>query len=890
MRFFRLLLLIWGLAGFANTARAQATEQTVQATVEWQGYETVYTRAGQASRTPSFRGATYMPTDRVGTYTLRLNGRVVSGQLRNAIYEPFSAADATLLAAANLPPEPTLSLRIATELRAPVSFLTFQPVRRNAQSGQAERLVSFEYTYVVAPLAAARGGRPHPSASVLQQGDWFKIGVPTSGIYKLDKAALSAMGLNPQTLDPRRLQLYGNATGMLPQPNSTYRPDDLIENAVFVANDNNDATFNDNEYVLFYARGPHTWEREAPTVNRFRHSYHLYTDTAYYFLTVGTAAGKRVATAPAITASPTATITTFAERKFHEIDLINLLKSGRQWLGEKFESGGRQEISFTIPDLVPGSPVQLTSSVAAASNSASSFQISVGGQNVASQSVAGYSSNFFPEIANISLITASLPAPATTDLRVSLTYNATNPSAAGYLDYLELNAQRQLRFVAPQLEFRSFENIARGAVSRFTVANAAGVTIWDVTNPRRPVARLLDASGAFVAPTDSLREFIAFSGSSFEAPRSFGRVAPQNLHALNLDGRLDFVIVTHPLFRAEAERLAEYRRNPARPADKLNVVVVTTEQIYNEFSSGGQDVTAIRDFMKMIYDRTPAGKRTMLLLFGDASYDYKSDPTNDLTKVPAWWKQRRLSESGATDIDRINQNFVPVYESRESFNRVFPRPGAPALSYSSDDYFGLLDDDEGRWDEGGRPTSEGLDIGIGRLPVRTPADQPRSTAQAKLVVDKLITYDSPAAYGKWRNRVTFVADDGDANEHVLSSTEPLANDLVTRRPAYNVHKVYLDMYPQVAGAGGQNSPSATRAIDEAIEQGSLIVNYAGHGGVRGWTDEQIFTKSDVLNLENITRPTFMLTATCDFSTYDDPEFDSAGEVALTNVTGGLSAC
>ncbi|SMB87396.1 hypothetical protein SAMN00120144_1337 [Hymenobacter roseosalivarius DSM 11622] len=886
MRFFRLLLLIWGLAGFAKTAQAQATEQTVQATVEWQGSETVYTRAGQASRTPSFRGATYTPTDRVGTYTLRLIGRVASGQLRRAVYEPFPAADAALLTAANLPPEPTLSLRTTTELRATVSFLTLQPVRRNAQTGQAERLISFEYAYVTAPATAARGGRSHPTASVLRQGEWFKIGVPASGMYKLDKAALAAMGLNPQTLDPRRLQLYGNATGMLPQPNSTYRPDDLVENAIFVANDNNDATFNDNEYVLFYARGPHTWEREAPTVNRFRHSYHLYTDTAYYFVTVGSVAGKRVAAAPLVTAAPTATITTFAERKFHEIDLINLLKSGRQWLGEKFESGGRQEIPFTIPDLVPGSSVQLTSSVAAASNSASSFQISIGGQNVTSQSVAGYSSNFFPEIANTSLLTAAAPAPGTADLRVSLTYNANSPSAAGYLDYLELNAQRQLRFVAPQLEFRSFENIAVGAVSRFTLANATAATVWDVTNPRRPIARPLDASGTLVAPTDSLREFVAFSGSSFEVPRSFGRVAPQNLHALNLDGRLDFIIVTHPLFLAEAERLAEYRRNPARSADKLNVAVVITEQIYNEFSSGGQDVTAIRDFMKMIYDRTPTGKRAMLLLFGDASYDYKSDPTNDLTKVPTWWKQRRLSESGSPGIDRINQNFVPVYESRESFNLVFPRPGAPALSYSSDDYFGLLDDDEGRWDEGGRPISEGLDIGIGRLPVRTPADQPRSTAQAKLVVDKLITYDSPAAYGKWRNRLTFVADDGDANEHVLSSTEPLANDLLTRRPAYNVHKVYLDMYPQVAGAGGQNSPGASRAIEEAIEQGSLLVNYAGHGGITGWADEQILTKSGVLNLKNVTRPTFMLTATCDFGTYDNPEFDSAGEVALTNVMGG----
>ncbi|MGY2134250.1 type IX secretion system sortase PorU [Hymenobacter sp. HD11105] len=886
MRFFTLLLLVWGVMSFAPQAQAQATEQTAQATIEWQGYQTIYARTGQASRVPSFRGATYTPSDLVGTYTLRLPGRVASGQLRNAVYEPFSAADAALFTQANLPPEPTLSLRTTTELRAPVSFISFQPIRRNTQSGQAERLVSFEYTYVTAPATAARGGRPHPSASVLQQGDWFKIGVPASGIYKLDRAALIALGLNAQTIDPRRLQIYGNATGMLPQPNSAYRPDDLVENAIFVANDNNDATFNDNEYVLFYARGPHTWEREAPTINRFRHSYHLYTDTAYYFVTVGATPGKRVGQAPAVTGAPTATITTFAERKFHELDLINILKSGQQWLGEKFESGTRLEIPFAIPDLVPGSPVQITSSVVAASNNVSSFQLSLGGQNIASQSVAGYSRRDFSEIANTSRITATTSAPAATDLRVALTYTATGTSAAGYLDYLELNAQRQLRFMGSQLEFRSFENINRGAVSQFSLANASGVTVWEVTNPRRPVARALNSNGGFLAPTDSLREFIAFAGSSFDTPRSFGRVAPQNLHALNLDGRLDFVIVTHPLFRAEAERLAAYRRNPVRSADKLNVAVVTTEQIYNEFSSGGQDVTAIRDFMKMVYDRTPAGKRNMLLLFGDASFDYKSDPANDLSKMPEWWKLRRLSEKGPQNIDRVNQNYVPVYESRESFNRVYPRPSAASISYSSDDYFGLLDDEEGRWDENGIPVSEGLDIGIGRLPVRTPVDQPRSTTQAKLVVDKLIAYDSPATYGKWRNRLTFVADDGDRDEHVIGSTEPLANNIVARKPAYNVHKVYLDMYPQVAGAGGQNSPNASRAIDEAIEQGTLIINYAGHGGTTGWADEQILTKSNILNLKNTSRPTFMLTATCDFSTYDDPEFDSAGEVALTNVSGG----
>ncbi|WP_262923052.1 C25 family cysteine peptidase [Hymenobacter cellulosilyticus] len=196
----------------------------------------------------------------------------------------------------------------------------------------------------------------------------------------------------------------------------------------------------------------------------------------------------------------------------------------------------------------------------------------------------------------------------------------------------------------------------------------------------------------------------------------------------------------------------------------------------------------------------------------------------------------------------------------------------------------MLDEEEGEWNE--NYSNDLLDIGIGRLPIRTPRDQPRSLAQATLVVNKLIRYDEPISFGKWRNRITFVADDGNGAIFITEACEPQAASITADHPEFNVHKVYLDLYPQIIASGGQRSPECNRAIDESIEQGSLITHYSGHGGPSGWADEQILTKQSVLALQNRNRLTFMVTGTCDFSTYDNPEEDSAGELALTNVEGG----
>ncbi|WP_375436843.1 type IX secretion system sortase PorU [uncultured Hymenobacter sp.] len=865
MRYFTFLVIsCYLLLGFS--AQAQDGRRSAAIRLRWQGHDEVPGSDYKLHKVPSFSGAQYRPGSLFSYYILNVPGPVAEGELRNAIYEPFSAADIAVLKAASQPLATNLAVAEGTEQGQTISIVTIPAVRRSAQSGQYEKLISAEYSYIPGTPTGRRGQQIiHASNSVLATGNWYKIGVPKSGIFKLDYDVLRTLfGNDLASVDPSRLQIFGNATGLLPQPISTLRPDDLVENAVYFSGNTN-ATLENNEYFLFYARGPHTWERE-PNTQRFRHIRNIYSDTAYYFVTVAAPprAGRRVQVAPAVGAANAPTISQYAEREVYEKELVNLAKSGRQWLGEGLLNGTSQTFSFgQITNLVAGTPVQVTASLAGTSLNAQSFRLALNDNQLGIQLLVGVSNSpivrQFPEFANANVRTysataASLSAP----LRIGLTYSGTDASDTGYLDYLVVNAVKPLQLSGSALEFRSFSNLQTGRISQFDIANGANSIVWDVTNPRRAKSYPVSAAGSFVAPTDSLREFIAFTPTgAFDKPASFGRVANQNLHA-SLNSTIDLVVVTHPLFQQEAERLAAHRRTH----DKLKVEVVTTTQVYNEFGSGGQDVSAIRDMMKMVYDRRNApNKQQYLLLFGDASYDYK-----------------KPSISG--------QNFVPTYESRESFAQIFGHlaDGIGPQTFCSDDYYALLDDNEGEWAENGGQT-ELMDISVGRLPVRIPSGSSASS-QASRVVQKLIDYDlKSVAMSNWRNRITFVTDDEDDGLHI-EQAEPLTADILTQQPAFNIHKVYLDMYQQINGASGQRSPDAERALDESFEQGSLIINYNGHGGPDGLTQEQILNHSTVLRLLNKSKLTFLVTGTCDFSYYDNPLKDSAGEQALTDTDGG----
>ncbi|GAB3822775.1 hypothetical protein GCM10028895_28060 [Pontibacter rugosus] len=675
---------------------------------------------------------------------------------------------------------------------------------------------------------------------MLSTGEWYKLAVTQSGIYKIDKSVLQALGINTQSLDPKKIQVYGNGGGMLPQPNSTPRPDDLLENAIAVAGEA-DGKFDDTDYVLFYAQGPHTWAYNKAE-QQFKHTYNLYSDTAFYFLRINHSAGARVATRGQTTgAGPT--ITSYTERLFHEKDLKNMVYSGREWYGEDFSSfQTSRDFSFPVSDVVAGSNVKLTAALMAHSPTNSSFTINLNGQSLGTQTIAssGSSSNEYRPQGVNSTQTYSINQQrlgAGSDYKVTLSFSPSGGSVAiGYLNYLELMYERQLKLYGEQTAFRSIQSIQQ-PVSNFTItALPAGALVWDVTNPTQPVAQQHN-NGTFSSATDVLREFVVFQNISAK-PIAVGKVANQNLHGLGAD--TDFVIVTYPGFLQEANRLAAHRAQHSN----MKVQVVTTAQVYNEFSSGAQDVTAIRDFMRMLYTRSnKSGDDVMyLLLFGDASYDYKN---------------RLRSKS---------TNFVPVYESRQSLH--------PIESYSSEDYYGFLDEEEGEWEENAQGDHL-LDIGIGRLPAKT-------TAEAALLVNKIIAYDSPQHFGSWRSRISFVADDGDANEH-QQDAEFLSNYVESNFPNYTSNKIYLDLFKQIATASGERAPEANAAIDKAVENGSLIINYTGHGREIDLASEQILTLPQISSWQNNDKLTFLLTATCEFGRYDDPARPSGAEMALLHL-------
>jgi len=342
----------------------------------------------------------------------------------------------------------------------------------------------------------------------------------------------------------------------------------------------------------------------------------------------------------------------------------------------------------------------------------------------------------------------------------------------------------------------------------------------------------------FSSETSRLQEYIAFNPAQLEAPVLMGPVANQNLRGI---GQPNMVIVADKSMVAEAKRLSDFHVQK----DGLTSVIVTPEEVYNEFSSGTPDPTAIRNFMKMLYDRAgnnPVARPKYLLLFGGASYVYKEKGTG-------------------------KKNLVPSYQSESSLD--------PLTSYVTDDYFGYLDDDD---DINKNLPAPLLDLGIGRIPART-------NVQARQAVDKIIQYHGKASLGPWRNDITLVADDEDFNIH-LNDAEFHAALIGRESPVWNLKKIYLDAFKQESGTGGSRYPEVNAAISRKITDGTLIWNYSGHGSSSRLAQEAILDKEMVASWDNANRLPLIITATCDFAPFDDPSQFSIGEDLFVGRSNG----
>ena len=787
------------------------------------------------------------------------NEQNFSAEIINPTYEILSGEEIALLKnPGEIPGRIEVITKVFTSKKKSYGEVSFIPISKNTFTGKFEKLVSFDLS-ITPELTLKSGTRAvhtYAANSVLQNGNWYKIGVQGDGVYQLSYSFLQNIGMDMTAVNPQNIRIYGNGGGMLPELNSTARPDVLVENAIHVQGES-DGVFDAGDYVLFYGKGPQTWVYDSSACPKFKHTVNLYSDSAYYFITTDQGAGKRILPQASFPLPVTHTVSSFDDYLFHENENVNFIKSGRLWFGEYFENTTSYNFSFPFPNIDGAASATVKTSLASryliSGNATYSVSSQSGNVSIAIPNVSGSAYDHYAKLGS----GCYSFTPSSPNITVNVIKQTSD--AIAWLDYIEINVRRQLTMNGNQLIFRDAQSVGAGNAAEYNVTSSSPIQLWDITDianiKLQSVVNPVSTVYQFVLPADTLKQFVAFTGSAFKIPSFSGVVANQDLHSLS---DKDFIIIAHPDFYQEAMQLATHHEN----RDALSTVIVTPQQIYNEFSSGAQDISAIRDFVKMFYDKAASASEMpqYLLLFGDGSYDNK----------------KRFSS---------NTNFIPTYQSDNST--------VPTSSYVSDDFYGLLDDNEGLW------YSDAVDIGIGRFPVR-------SKTEAQSAVNKILNYtktgvplletasnsctdqSSSSPFGNWRNTVCFIGDDEDGGIHTYQANQQ-ATLVDTSYNAYDIDKIYLDAYQQEATPGGNRYPEVVNAINKRIEQGTLILNYTGHGGEVGLAHERVIEVSQINKWSNLNKLFLFFTATCEFSRYDDPERTSAGEYAFLNTNGGAIA-
>ncbi len=681
----------------------------------------------------------------------------------------------------------------------------------------------------------------YAESSVLAEGKWIKYTTERKGIIRITFDQLESYGLPEGTVPA----IYANNFGLLSYMNNDPYPDDLKPVSVYI-NKGSDNIFNSGDYLLFFSESTHRWTYKANEGYSFKR--HYYSDSSAFFITWSQATLEM--SVLDVQASPGGTTSYYDCLSIHEIEKSNLIKSGREWyepvsylqevVFDELEFAGENE---------PGETAKYKIRAFARSADMTTFRLKSGGAYLALLPVAGvdissstgtyarevYQAGEFDPLEN--------PDPLILEF-----HNNGDLSAKAWLDYLIIQSRKKIKYEGSPLIIRDYMSIGEGAMVEYKVESAQdNLIVWDISNSRNPViinTEYSEGSISFVSEMDSLHTFIVFDPSGTSGPGNQGHVIPnQNLHSPEA---YDGIIVTHKTFRPMAEELADIHYQNER----IVSLVVTPEEIYNEFSGGVPDISAIRNFVRMVYSRNKNGSRPLkyLTLFGDGSYQ-------NITPAPE------------------NPNYIPTYQTQNSHVNI--------QSYTSDDYYGLLDAGEGE-------AIGYIDIGIGRFPVS-------DTIQANIMLKKTRSYLNAENMGSWKNTILMIADDEDSNTH-LNDAEGLSSLIESNAPPINIDKVYFDSYRQETTINGESYPDATDAINDRIKAGCLIFNYLGHGNELGLAHERVVKIDDINSWKNIDKLPLFITATCEFSRFDDIEIEpgsgeisqksSAGELVLLNGQGG----
>lgn len=831
------LLTFFAISGFAETI-------TIKRTLNWDETPTVHDATGsQALVIWNFDGAIYSgkhPSLPVFMERQLVDGPgTVTARLLNATYEAFDKApsddDQFISEGINI------HSKVLDDRGSHYVHFHFIPIRKTA-AGNFERLTSFELSIDHQPRPVATSRNTYTYESKLSNGTIYKIAVTESGMHRIPYSFFKDE-MELDNIAPEKISILSNGGGMLPELVGAERYDDLAEVAIQVV-DGGDGQFNEGDYVLFYAEGSDKWQFD-PNTQSYALAKNIYSFENHYFIKIGSEDGLRIDEKASFDNTD---YTSSAHDSYQRIEeeTFNLLNeslgaqgSGRHWYGDPFNPTRERSYNFEFPNIITSEPVQFEVQFAARAKSSSRFEVIAAGQTFQSGTIS--SVNFTDnerDYARSKKFNDQFDASGN-NFDVVIRYNSIGDGTnTGWLDYIQLQARANTALSGSQLFISDYKTLDY-ASSTFQISNANSNTqVWDITDPVKPAIQQNTLSGStisFGTSIDStLRKYVAFDATAvFPSPSYIGEVENQNIHSID---NKDFVIIYHPDFEEAAQSLVQHRSNHSN----IDVAAVKIDQVFNEFGGGSRDITAIRDFAKMLYDRHPQ-KFKYLLLFGDGTYDHR-------------------------DITGQGLNFIPTYQTKTSLHGI--------NAFPSDDFFALLSDNEGDNLKGA------LDIAIGRIPARTPAE-------ANAVVQKIINYDSnPDFLGDWRNRLTFCADDEDTNTHIRDA-DLIGEKVRKAHKNFNLNKIYFDAYQQVSTPGGDRFPKANEAINRDVFKGSLVMNYLGHGGSKGWAQERVLTNEDIENWNSSGSYPLLVTATCSFTGYDEPSITSAGEQSVLKGDGGV---
>lgn len=666
------------------------------------------------------------------------------------------------------------------------------------------------------------------TTSKLNSGNWYQLSISKSGIYKLDYNFLtSEMKIPASELDFSKIGIFGYGGGTLPEDNQ-YNPysDFLPENAIEIYDQNNNKILENGDYVLFYADGPYHWRYDANS-SQFVHTSAFYTDVQRFFITTTEGSQKRISSQN-LSGSPSKIQSSYDYYDVLDKDSINPNLSGRIWFSSSI-SNFKKNIQLPLPidACTGGESVQLSYSYYTKLSNAT-VHIDINGQSVKSQ----------PLSPNDDLITDTFRTLCPgSNATIGFTISSSIEQNF-YLDYIRVNTKANLAYSGKQFNFRFRDNIGLSSIQQAQFSSN-GFRVWNVSDIRSIKNVTLNGNG-FLFNNNTLQEFVAFQDKDAYTPTAIGKVSNQNITGIPKAHNL---IVTYKTWMSVANELAQFHKEESGTESQ----VVDIEKVYNEYSSGNKDVMGIRRFIIDQYHKDPNSsiQLSSVTFFGKPCVDFKG-------------------------ISKSCEDYVSTYETAV--------PSDFLRSFCTDDFFGLLEDNQTNLDGSDRT----LAIGIGRLPVTT-------LQEAKDVLNKIKAYKSKESYSDWRNNSTIVSDDYDdpVDASFYTQNQVLAQAIADMHIKTNLNKIYLDAFNQEQFSGGQRYEDAEKMLKDNITFGSLLITYIGHGGFANWAQERILSVSDLPIYQNLHSLPFMTTATCGFAPYDKPSATkSAGESFLLQKDGG----